>query len=99
MKGETDFNRWPQWIGGGTAITLLVCYGLIASPVQDEAAEPLSAQIRPWEQESFWHSMTRSTSIDGWEAIQGFARKLIENSVQLDPKAARLISEHFWELV
>jgi len=31
--------------------------------------------------------------------IQNFARKVIENSKNIEPKYAKLIDKHFWDLI
>ncbi len=61
--------------------------------------KPVFESKYSWEIEGSYFGSEYKEIFDKYEIIHGFATKIIENSVDLDPAIVEFVSKNFWNLI
>ena len=61
--------------------------------------KPVFESKYSWEIEVAYFGSEYEEIFDKYEIIHGFATKIIENSVDLDPAIVEFVSQNFWNLI
>jgi hypothetical protein len=62
-------------------------------------AKPVFESKYSWEGEGGYFGSEYKEIFEKYEIIHGFATKIIENSVDLDPTIVEFVSKNFWNLI
>jgi hypothetical protein len=61
--------------------------------------KPVFESNYSWEAEGCYFGSEYKEIFEKYEIIYGFAKKIIENSVDLDPAIVEFVSKNFWNLI
>jgi len=105
MELVRNLPKYPHLFGSSTASAVLPSlyeeeniYVFVPSEYYD-----LPGELRldhPWEEDlEIDFSSEEINNLISFQTIQGFATKLLENTKDINPEFAKIVSEDFWDLV
>lgn len=97
-----DYPTHPHLFGSSTASEAIVSLYEKEQTLLPSKNYDLSMELclfHPWEEDFIKNLFEEAELYSKFQIIQEFATKLIENTEDLNPKYAKLVNKHFWDLI